>query len=33
MVVECDKLVYTAINALTFKITGNTGCLSPEYEN
>ena len=32
MVVECDKLVYTAINALTFKITGNTSCLSPKYE-
>ena len=32
MVVECDKLVYTAVNALTFKITGNTLCLKPIYE-
>ena len=33
MVVECDNLVYTPINALTFKITGNTLCLNPVTED
>ena len=33
MVVKCDNLVYTPINALTFKITGNTLCLNPVMKN
>jgi len=31
MVTQCDELVYTPVNALTFKITGNTLCLKPVY--
>lgn len=32
MVKQCtDELIYTPVNALTFKITGNTLCLTPVY--
>lgn len=31
MVTQCDNLIYTPVNALTFKITGNTECLKPVY--
>jgi|TARA_R110001592_G_scaffold184971_2_gene428890 hypothetical protein len=33
MVTQCDELVYTPVNALTFKITGNTLCLKPVYND
>jgi hypothetical protein len=33
MVVQCDNLIYTPINALTFRITGNTECLKPVKKN
>ena len=33
MVVQCDNLIYTPVNALTFRITGNTDCLKPVKEN
>ena len=29
MVVQCDNLIYTPVNALTFRISGNTECLKP----
>tara|TARA_R100000808_G_scaffold22967_1_gene50422 strand:+ start:499 stop:1257 length:759 start_codon:yes stop_codon:yes gene_type:complete len=35
MAVKCDQLIYTPVNALTFRITGATKCLIPqksEYE-
>ena len=33
MVTKCDELVYTPVNALMFKITGNTLCLKPIYKD
>tara|TARA_Y100001937_G_C7133648_1_gene338850 strand:- start:2409 stop:3170 length:762 start_codon:yes stop_codon:yes gene_type:complete len=33
MVIKCDNLVYTPINAITFRITGDTKCLTPVMEN
>mgnify|MGYP001398313839 FL=1 len=33
MVVQCDNLIYTPVNALTFRITGNTECLKPVKKN
>lgn len=33
MVTQCDELIYTPVNALTFKITGNTLCLKPVYND
>ena len=33
MVTECDNLIYTPVNALMFRVTGNTECLKPVIKN
>ena len=33
MVTKCDNLIYTPVNALMFRITGNTDCLKPIMKN
>ena len=33
MVIECDNLIYTPVNALMFRVGGNTECLKPVVKN
>lgn len=33
MVIKCDNLIYTPVNALTFRISGDTKCLTPIMED
>ena len=33
MVVKCENLIYTPVNALTFRISGDTKCLTPVMQD